>query len=73
MTKLTYTLEAETICIEDERILDIAGLKREESRGIEIEDGPFYFTTNSKDEIMNAIDTLDEENYELGWILTKKV
>ena len=65
--KLQYTIEAETDSFQNENILKKLGFDRE------WDSSPFSFTTDSKSEIMQIIDELDEEGFDLGWILTRRI
>ena len=67
MTELTYTLKTTPDSKSDEDILKKTGMEQE------WDNQPYIFTTNSKGEIYNLTDILDEENYESGWVLIKKV
>lgn len=65
--RLAYTLETTPNDHQDTEILKKTGMEQEWDKS------PYFFTTNSKSEIFNLTDVLDEENYESGWTLTKKV
>lgn len=66
MIELTYTLKTTPENSIDEDILKKTGMEQE------FDNQPYIFTTNSKSEMFNLTDVLDEENYEPGWELTKK-
>lgn len=66
MTELTYTLKTTPETSIDEDILEKTGMEQE------WDNSPYFFTTNSKSEMFNLTDVLDEENYESGWEITKK-
>lgn len=67
MTELTYTLKTTPETSIDEAILKKTGMEQE------YDNQPYIFTTNDKSEMFNLTDVLDEENYESGWEITKKV
>ena len=67
MTELTYTLKTTPETSIDEEILKKTGMEQE------YDNQPYIFTTNDKSEMFNLTDVLDEELYESGWEITKKV
>ena len=67
MTKLTYTLEVKTDDKSEQELLTGYGFEREWPYD------PFLFTSNSLDEVLNTVNLLDEQYFEPGWTLTKKV
>ena len=67
MTELTYTLKTTPETSVDEDILKKTGMEQE------YDNQPYIFTTNDKSEMFNLTDVLDEELYESGWEITKKV
>jgi len=66
MRRLTYTLETTPEDSHDARILEKIGLEQLFDRS------PYFFTTDSKSEMFNMIDVMDEEGYESDWTITKK-
>lgn len=67
MTELTYTLKTTPETSIDEDILKKTGMEQE------YDNQPYIFTTDDKSEMFNLTDVLDEELYESGWEITKKV
>lgn len=67
MTELTYTLKTTPETSINEDILKKTGMEQE------YDNQPYIFTTNDKSEMFNLTDVLDEELYESGWEITKKV
>jgi len=67
MTKLTYTLEVKTEDKSEQELLIGYGFERE------WDFDPFSFTSNSLSEVLNVVNLLDEQYFEPGWVLTKKV
>ena len=67
MTRLTYTLEVKTEDKSEQDLLTRYGFERE------WDFDPFSFTSNSLEEVLNTVNLLDEEYFESGWVLTKKV
>jgi len=64
--KGTYSLTTTPSTQEDKDILKDLAFERD------YDNTPFYFTTNDRNEINNAMDILTEYNYSSPWTLVKK-
>jgi len=65
--KGTYTLTTSPENYEDEALL-----KEKMAFERDYDTTPFYFSTNSRDEVNNAMDVLEEYGYHSPWTLVKK-